>query len=358
MQQALPYLPMQSIEPPSLPSFPQVSHVEPKTITPPTFAHDPSSLFDFGEFAMLPGISDANDVDVVEEEKSKAKKQEEEEEEERERRARRRRRREREEEEAEREERRQRRRDRENDEAQRQKKSELAGWRKHVDKKNVATTKKFSCILGLVSSGVEASAAFLGSEYARMTDLADNVEASIQAGEFDDTIASACSHPVVIAALENPVTGFVSTYSTIMLKTHLDNSKKSIDHGVREFRNGVMMSREERKEFAEWQQWKASRRDKRDDEPAKEAPKKKVSKPWPTSVVREEKVKKETKVDRPMFGSDVDAANTSMVAVRKSMEKMAPVLNGLSKAASLMNSEEKEKEDVDEKDDMTDLLFT
>jgi hypothetical protein len=259
---------------------------------------------------------------------------------------------------SERNERRQRRKESEKQESasaeeKEQRAKELERWRSKISKKKVLTQKQFGIALGFASSAIETSAEFLGSRYARLNNLSKNVETALLAGDFDESIEQVSASPAAISVLENPMVSFGTTFASILVDTHLENSRKSLSTSVNEFRGRVQVTRSEMGEFKEWQRFKQQQQEQPEQ---KEQHSETSLAPAQRNSIGKSSVQKlveENKINT-LFGADIDISKDTMQTIRNNMQKMQPMMSSMSNAASLWQcggddvvEEESKQEDAD-----------
>jgi hypothetical protein len=181
-----------------------------------------------GEEQEVKKEEEAEERKETEEERARRKKKEkEEEEEEEERRERRRRRRRREEEE---EEARRRRKDGTgkgerggdpDDMSRDAYMQELKWWReKSQTDVNTSVTQLGMCLAVLASFLETGNAAIGGTALLRTQNLAENMQAAIDNGEFNMSLRAAVNTPSALNILKNPITSFTTTFASVLLDTH------------------------------------------------------------------------------------------------------------------------------------------
>jgi hypothetical protein len=112
------------------------------------------------------------------------------------------------------------------------KQTEMEFWRKKANDDEHATIRRAGVIVVLVANAIESVNNALGCKAIKTTGLSDEVEASIEAGEFDTCIKSLAITPGAIAVINNPVASFATTFGSIVLSTHMKNLKKEAANGI------------------------------------------------------------------------------------------------------------------------------
>ena len=189
-------------------------------------------------------------------------------------------------------------------------KHELEYWRNKAKKDGQSSIKHAGTLLSLLANVVEGIAASMGTRI-RLHGLSDAVTAAVENGDFDHGLKIWSMTPAAVKIAKNPASSFLSTFATIMIQTHLENMK-------------------------------TRRTEKKDTERTREC------KP----VYRNEPMSAEEKSQTPAWGqfpNGFHAANRSLdqsepesldqfAAVRNHMKSFGPLLEGMTKIASLANN--------------------
>ena len=112
------------------------------------------------------------------------------------------------------------------------KQTEMEFWRKKANDEEHATIRRAGVIVVLVANAIESVNNALGCKAVKTTGLSEEVEASIEAGEFDTCIKSLAITPGAIAVINNPVASFATTFGSIVLSTHMKNLKREAANGI------------------------------------------------------------------------------------------------------------------------------
>ncbi len=81
-------------------------------------------------------------------------------------------------------------------------------------------------MLVLMANGIESANSAFGCRAIKTKGLSDDVEAAVEAGEFDTSIKAFAITPAALQIINNPITSFGTTFGSILLQTHLRNLKE------------------------------------------------------------------------------------------------------------------------------------
>jgi hypothetical protein len=109
---------------------------------------------------------------------------------------------------------------------------ELAYWRKKVSMEEESAVKQAGMLLTMLSSFLESFTSAIGFNLVRTNGLSTAIQNALESGDFDLAIKSYCVNPSTISMLKNPVASFLTSFSHVMLRTHLDNIKKDLEKGI------------------------------------------------------------------------------------------------------------------------------